>query len=327
MRLAYPLMLIALLLVPLLIWLRFFLRPRPAISFSRGEALRHLPKSWAIRLQPLLPSLYGIGLVCIVIALARPQMGLSESSVRTEAVDIVLLTDVSGSMREQDFVKNNRAITRMAASKEVLDEFVQSRENDRIGLVAFAAMPYSLAPLTLDHGWLTQRIGMLQEGMLDQEIARTAIGDGIASAVNRLRDSEAKSKLIILLTDGESNYGELSPENATQAAKALGIKIYTIGIGGAPVNRGIFSSAARANIDEQMLTNIANTTEAKYFRAMTLESLEGVYREIDTLEKTEIDVEQFTRFEEKAGGWLIAAIACILLERLLTLSRLGRLPQ
>ena len=327
MRFAYPLMLLCLLLVPLLVWLRYFLRRRPSVAFSRGEALRSLPKSWAIRLQPLLPILYGAGLICAVVAIARPQKGLSESRVRTEAVDIVLLTDVSGSMREQDFVKNHRRISRMDAAKAVIAEFVVSRENDRIGMVAFAAMPYSLAPLTLDHGWLSQRIEMLKEGMLDQEIARTAIGDGIASAVNRLRDSEAKSRIIILLTDGESNHGELSPENAAQAAKALDIKIYTIGIGGAPVNRGIFGSRGRTDIDEQMLTNIADATEGVYFRALTLESLEEVYEEIDLLEKTEIDVEQFTRFEEKARGWIIAALACLMLERLLTLSRLGRLPQ
>lgn len=325
MRLAYPLTLLCLLLVPLLVWLRFFLHRRPSVSFSRGAALRDLPKSWAIRLQPLLPVLYALGLICTVIALARPQSGLNESRVRTEAVDIVLLTDVSGSMRENDFIKNNRKITRMEAAKSVITEFAQARKDDRIGMVAFAAMPYSLAPLTLDHGWLTQRIAMLQAGMLDQEIARTAIGDGIASAVNRLRDSEAKSKLIILLTDGESNYGELSPENAMQAAKALNIKIYTVGIGGAP-QRNFFGAMSRANIDEEMLTNIAQTTDAKYFRAMTLESLEAVYREIDQLEKTEIDVEQFTRYEEKAGGWLFAALACLLIERLLTLTRLGRLP-
>lgn len=325
MRFAYPLMLLALLLVPLLVWLRYFRTPKASVSFSRGEALRGLPKSWAIRLQPLLPALYALGLTCAVVALARPQTGLSESRVHTEAVDIVLLTDVSGSMSQQDFVKNNRGITRMEASKSVIDEFIKSRKDDRIGMVAFAAMPYSLAPLTLDHSWLAQRLQMLQAGMLDQQIARTAIGDGIASAVNRLRDSKAKSKIIILLTDGESNYGELSPENATQAAKALGIKIYTIGIGGAPT-RGFFGAISRANIDEKTLTQIADTTGAKYFRAMTLESLEEVYHEIDQLEKTEIDVKQFTRFEEKAGGWLIAALACLLTERLLTLTRLGRLP-
>jgi Ca-activated chloride channel family protein len=319
-------MLLCFLLVPLLVWLRYFLRRRPTAAFSRGEALRALPKSWAIRMQPLLPVLYGIGLICSVVAMARPQKGLSQSRVRTEAVDIVLLTDVSGSMGEQDFVKDHRRISRMDASKSVIAEFMKSRKDDRIGMVAFAAMPYSLAPLTLDHGWLTQRLELLQAGMLDQEIARTAIGDGIASAVNRLRDSEAKSRIIILLTDGESNYGELSPENAAEAAKALGIKIYTIGIGGAPMNHGIFGARSRTNIDEPMLTNIATTTEGVYFRALTMESLEEVYAEIDQLEKTEIDVEQFTRFEEKAGGWIIAALACLMLERLLTLTRLGRLP-
>ncbi len=325
MRFAYPLMLLFLLIVPLLVWLRFFVRKRPTVAFSRGEALRDLPKSWAIRLQPILPILYAIGLISLIVALARPQSGLSESSVRTEAVDIVLLTDVSGSMRANDFIKNGQSITRMEAAKSVISDFIEARKDDRVGMVAFAAMPYSLAPLTLDKGWLDQRVKMLQAGMLDQQIARTAIGDGIASAVNRLRDSEAKSKLIILLTDGESNYGELSPENAMQAAKALGIKIYTVGIGGAP-QRGFFGMIQQANIDEKTLSNIAETTGAKFFHAMTMESLEDVYAEIDQLEKTEIEVEQFTRYEEKASTWLIIALLALSLERIFTLTRLGRLP-
>ena len=187
-------------------------------------------------------------------------------------------------------------------------------------MVGFATLPYAVAPLTLDHGWLVQRMKGLHTGMLDG--SRTAIGDGIASAVNRLRESEAKSKVIILLTDGANNHGTLSPENAASAAEALGIKIYTIGAGGA--RTGFFMQ--RQEVDETSLKKIAKTTHAQFYRARDLETLEAVYEEIDLLEKTEIEVERFTRFEEKAMGWILAGIILLGIEQVLGLTKLGRLP-
>jgi Ca-activated chloride channel family protein len=245
---------------------------------------------------------------------------LDESRVRTEAVDIILLLDLSESMETQDFVKLNRRLSRLEASKKVIERFLEKRPNDRIGMVGFATLPYAVAPLTLDHGWLVQRMEGLHTGMLDG--SRTAIGDGIASAVNRLRDSEAKSKVIILLTDGANNHGTLSPENAAQAAAALGIKIYTIGAGGA--RTGFFMQ--RQEVDEDSLKKIAKATDAVFYRARDLETLEAVYAKIDELEKTEIEVERFTRFEEVSKGWIVAAILLLATEQLLSLSRIGRLP-
>ena len=221
MRLANPILLLLLLLIPMLTWLRGFLLRKSSMQFSSGEVLDGLPKSWRIRIQPILPVLYALGWTCLVVALARPQRGLQESRIHTEAVDIILLIDLSGSMDTQDFVKLNRRMSRLDASKDVIERFLEKRPNDRIGMVAFATLPYAVAPLTLDHGWLVQRMEGLHTGMLDG--SRTAIGDGIASAVNRLRESESKSKLIILLTDGSNNFGTLSPENAARAAEALGI--------------------------------------------------------------------------------------------------------
>ncbi|WP_136083325.1 vWA domain-containing protein [Pontiella desulfatans] len=320
MRLAYPVFLLLLLLIPALVWLRYFIQKRRTMQFSSSAVLKGLPKSWRIRLQPVLPVLFALGLVCLVVALARPQRGLEDSRVRTEAVDIILLMDLSGSMDTEDFQKFGRRMSRLDASKEVITRFLENRPSDRIGVVAFATVPYAIAPLTLDHGWLNQRMEGLHTGMLDGN--RTAIGDGIASAINRLRDSEAKSKVIILLTDGANNHGTLSPENAASAAEALDIKIYTIGAGGA--RTGFFMQ--RQEVDEDSLKKIAKTTNAKFYRAKDLETLDSVYGEIDLLEKTEIEVERFTRFEEKAANWIILGIVLLALEQFLNLTRLGRLP-
>jgi Ca-activated chloride channel family protein len=289
------------------------------MQFSNGKVLAQLPKSWRVRLQPLLPVLYALGLVCLVVAMARPQKGLDESRVHTEGVDMVLLLDLSESMDTQDFVKLNRRMSRLDATKDVVKRFLMKRPNDRIGIVGFASLPYAIAPLTLDHSWLISRLEGLHTGMLDGR--RTAIGDGIASAVNRLRESEAKSKIIILLTDGANNYGTLSPENAARAAEALGIKIYTIGAGGA--GGGFFMR--RQEVDEDTLKKVAQASGGKFYRARDLKTLQAVYEEIDQLEKTEIEVEQFTSFEETSKGWIIAGILLLLSEQLLSLSRMGRL--
>lgn len=320
MRLANPYLLLFLLFIPLLVWLRCFMQRRSSVQFSSGKTLKGLPKSWRVRLQPILPVLYVLGLICLVIALARPQRGLQESVIRTEAVDIILLIDLSESMDTQDFVKLNRRMSRLNAAKDVIERFLEKRPNDRIGMVGFATLPYAVAPLTLDHGWLVNRMDGLHTGMLDGR--RTAIGDGIASAVNRLRESESKSKLIILLTDGANNYGTLSPENAAYAAEALGIKIYTIGAGGA--RTGFFMQ--RQEVDEETLKKVARASGGTFYRARNLETLKSVYEEIDQLEKTEIEVEQFTRFEEISEGWIIAGILFLGLEQLLSLSKIGRLP-
>ncbi len=320
MTFASPILLLLLLLIPLLAWLRYFMIRKQSMQFSSRKILAGLPKSWRIRIQPIFPLLYSLGLACLIVAFARPQRGLDDSRVRTEAVDIILLIDLSESMETMDFEKFSRRMSRLDASKNVIERFLQRRPNDRIGMVGFATLPYAVAPLTLDHGWLVQRMEGLHTGMLDGR--STAIGDGIASAINRLRESEATSKVIILLTDGANNSGTLSPENAASAAEAIGIKIYTIGAGGA--RTGFFMQ--RQEVDETTLKKIAKTTAAKFYRAKNLETLESVYEEIDQLEKTVIEVERFTRFEEASKRWIIAGILFLLIEQLLGLTKLGRLP-
>lgn len=307
MRFAHQFYLLLLLVIPALLWWRSR-RRGAAINFPDGSLLRRLPVSWAVRLQPILTVLYIAGLACLIIAIARPQKGLSESHVNTEGVDIVLLLDLSPSMRDPISLRQ----TKLDGAKQVIENFVGKRKDDRIGMIGFATMPYSISPITLDHGWLINRIRPLQAGDLGNS---TAIGDAIASAANRLRDSEAKSRIVILLTDGENKSGKLSPENAATAAAALGIKIYTIGF------------TPNSNIGIPSLQTIADISKAEFFRARDLKTLEEVYDRIDQLEKTEIEVQQFTRFEEKAGGWLIAALIFLTLEKICSLSRFGRLPE
>lgn len=313
MRFAHPYFLILLLMIPALVWLRAFFRRKQTMQFSSIQILEELPKTWRMRLQALLPILFSAGLACLIVALARPQRGLSSSVVRTEGVDIVLLLDLSGSMENPDFVRNGFRISRLDAAKEVLDRFLDRRSDDRIGLVAFATYPYSVAPLTLDHNWLKQRIAQLRLGTINGN--STAIGDGMASAINHIRDSKAKSKVVILLTDGVNNYGKLSPANAAELAQTLGIKIYTIGVG-----------TDDRELDLESLQQIADTTDAKYFRARNLSSLDAVYEQIDQLEKTETETKLYTRYEEKARPIIMAGILLLAIEQLLGLTKLGRLP-
>lgn len=331
MTFRYPWMLILLLLAPAAVYLRYHMRRSAAVRFSENELIEHLPASWAVRLRFLLPLLYGLGLACLITAAARPQRGLQEREVHAEVVDIVLLVDVSTSMRAIDFSTATREINRLDAAKDVIRDFIRGRRTDRIGVVAFSALPYTVAPLTLDHDWLIRQMNRLKTGMLEDG---TAIGSAIASAVNRLRDSEAVSKVVVLLTDGVNNAGAVSPENAAQAAKALGIKIYTIGAGSRGMARypvqdpfgGRHYVRQPVEIDEATLKRIAEITGAAYFRATDMDRLAEIYEAIDEMEKTEIDIEQFTRYEEVFAGFAGWALGLLLLERLLAAGRLGRLP-
>ena len=327
MTLRYPWLLLLLLLVPLLVYLRSSWRRKAALRFSDGQALRKLPVSWAVHLYRVLPFIYGTGLAFFVLALSRPQQGLEESRVKTEVVDIVLLVDVSTSMRAEDLSTPTQRMNRLDASKKVLGRFIEDRPQDRLGLIAFAALPYTLSPLTLDHFWLTERLNQARTGMLEDG---TAIGDAIGSAINRLRDSEAASKVVILLTDGVNTAGSLSPENAAQAAKALGIKVYTVGAGSDSGRTGAMGFAILrqvAQIDEETLRNIAEITGAEYFRATDFSSLQQVYSQIDEMERTEVEVERYKRYQERFMPFLIAALALLLLEKLASGGRLRRVPE
>jgi len=268
-----------------------------------------------------------LALVLIVIALARPQAIESERELNTKGIDIVLALDISGSMQAEDFAPENR----LTVAKEEAKKFILGRKSDRIGLVVFARQSYTQCPLTLDYDVLINllediRIGMIKDG--------TAIGLSIANAINRLRDSEAKSKVIILMTDGENNSGNIDPITASELAKGFGIKIYTIGIGREgmvpfPVDDPLFGRRyvqAKVNIDEGMLREIATMTGGVYFRARDERSLEQIYKKIDELEKTEVKVKEYANYKELFHYFLWPAIFLLLLEILLGSTILMKLP-
>jgi Ca-activated chloride channel family protein len=328
---AHPWILLLLIPVPVLAWWRARGARRPALRFSDVRLLQKLPVGWAVHAARLLPWIYGLGLACLIVAAARPQRGLVESRIRRDTVDVVLVIDISPSMAAEDFSTPLRRINRLDAAKAVIEEFVRRRPDDRIGAVVFAMRPYTLAPLALDHGFLLERIRSVRVGDVGDA---TGIGTALASAVNRLRRSEARSKMVILLTDGMNNAGlNTPPEEAAKAAKALGIRVYTIGAGTqgtAPMPVNFFGQTVYqrvpVKIDEDLLSRVAQTTGGGYFRATDLRSLERIYEQIDRMERTEIEAVQYTRFEERFFPWLAAALILLGLERALGLGRLGGLP-
>lgn len=267
----------------------------------------------------------------LVVALARPQQVLGTADVEASGVDIVLAIDVSGSMEALDFQLEGQPANRLDVVKSVVDQFVTARPNDRIGIVAFAGRPYVVSPLTLDHDWLRQHLERLRTGLIEDG---TAIGSGIATSVNRLRDQAAKSKLVILLTDGVNNAGKVAPETAAEAARALGIRVYTIGAGTegeAPVPVTDRSGRrqmvmAKVDVDEATLQRVARTTGAKFYRATGTDSLRRIYDEIDQLEKTTTRAKRWTQHRELFPVAIAAALGLLALELALGETRLRRLP-
>jgi Ca-activated chloride channel family protein len=278
---------------------------------------------WAHRVPGLLRTL---ALAAFVVALARPQTGITSETVLTEGIDIVLVLDISGSMLAEDLSPN-----RLEAAKTVATDFVAGRRNDRIGLVAFAGQAFTQAPLTLDYSVITTLLGELQSGMI---VDGTAVGMGLATAVKRLQASEAASKVVILLTDGRSNRGEIGPVTAGQMAQALGVRVYTIGAGAMgtariPVDdplRGRVYATMQVDVDEETLQEIATLTGGRFFRATNSESLAAIWEEIDQLERTEIEVENFTQYAERFPLALGLGFLLLLTELGLSQTVLRRLP-
>jgi Ca-activated chloride channel family protein len=319
----HPWLLLSLVIIPFLIHkkIRGTGNDEPALRMSRTESLlinRSFKATWISRL--LLP-LRIITITSLIFAVARPQFVIKEEQVKADAVDIVLAIDLSSSMLARDFKPD-----RLEVSKEVGIDFVNKRPHDRIGLVVFAGEAYTQCPLTTDHTVLKDFLSNLQCGILNDG---TAIGMGLATAVNRLKESNTKSKIIILLTDGVNNSGYVQPSTATQLAKELEIKIYTIGVGStrealAPVSRRsngeyIFGLTP-VEIDETLLDQVAQQTGGRYFRATNRQSLQNIYDEIDKLEKTEIEVNTFKRYAEAFYPLALLALLSLLAEILLSFS-------
>jgi Ca-activated chloride channel family protein len=334
MRLKDPQFLLLLLFAVPMVWVYIHRErhSRATVRFSDLSIIKKLPGSALIRWRHCIVVLRIVALILLTIALARPQKGRSGSEVTTEGVDIMLILDISNSMQSLDFAPEDR----ITVAKKTMQEFIAKRDNDRIGLVVFGARAFTKCPLTLDHDVLNR---LVSEVDFTEFSDATAIGTAIATAANRLKDSPAKSKIIILATDGDNNAGDIPPLTAASAAKELGMKIYTIGIGRPgkvpmPVQvQDPFSGQVvrqmqmfESDLNEQLLTNIADLTGGKFFRATDANKFHAIYDQIDKMEKTVITTKVYSSFDEKFYGWLWAGFFVVLLEFLLHYTRFRRIP-
>jgi len=324
MRFAHPWVLWLLAILPVLgyAYLRFDRRKRGTLRFSDVTHLKHVPRSLGTHLRAALPVLRLLVVGLVIVGLARPQAGWKEQEVTGEVVDILLALDVSGSMQIQDFRPN-----RLEAAKEVVADFVAGRENDRLGCVIFATTSFSLCPLTLDHAVLKDFLGRVDFNIIDGN--RTAIGMGLANCVRQLKESQAKSKVIILLTDGSNNAGRIDPFTAAEMAKALGIRVYTIGVGSEsealmPGIHGL--RLGRVEFDEKTLRRIAEITDGRFFHATDRRKLEEIYGAIDKMEKSKIKTKEYEYFDELMEWAVMPALALFLIEILLGYTWFRKLP-
>jgi Ca-activated chloride channel homolog len=315
-----------LLIVPAVVWYILKRKKRYAtLQVSSSYPFEGLKHSWKDHLEHLPFFLKMVAFVLIVVVLARPQSSNSWQNVSTEGINIVIAVDISSSMLAEDLKPN-----RLDAAKNVASAFISGRPNDNIGLVVFSAESFTQCPLTTDHAVLLNLFGSIKSGMIEDG---TAIGLGLANAVNRIKDSQAKSKVIILLTDGSNNRGDIDPITAAQIAKTFGIRVYTIGIGTngmAPypfqTANGVQYENIQVDMDEAPLRQIARITGGEYYRATNTNKLKGIYKEIDKLEKTKMRVHEYSKKNEEYRDFALAALLLLLMEVLLKNTVLRRLP-
>ena len=308
-----------LIIIPLLIiWYIFLGRKHQAyVKFTDTSFFSGLPKSWRVYARHILFAIEMCALALLIIALARPQTSSKNQKINVEGIDIVITIDLSSSMLAQDLKPD-----RLEAAKSISAEFVKGRPEDRMGLVVFASETFTQVPLTTDHGMLLDMMREMKCGMLEDG---TAIGDGLASAVSRLKDSEAISKVVILLTDGDNNAGSIDPATAAEMAKLFGIRVYTIGVGTRgtapyPVQSafgGVRYTQIPVTINEPLLQQIADETGGNYYRATSNEKLEQIYEQIDQLERSKIEINEFTRVHEEFLPFVLLSLALLLLDFIL----------
>ena len=321
-----PQFLALILAIPALVYVYARRRRSGAIRYSDVESLRESDARRTGRRRHALFALRVLALAALIVAFSRPQTGVTSETVSAEGIDIVLAIDVSSSMLAEDLEPN-----RLEAAKAVATEFVEGRRNDRIGLVVFAGEAFTQVPLTLDYSVVTDLLGQMEVGMIEDG---TAVGMGLATAVKRLQASDAESQVVVLLTDGRNNTGEIGPVTAGQMAQALGVRVYTIGAGSqgmarVPIDdrlRGRRYVTVEVDIDEASLQEVAETTGGRYFRATDREGLGQIYEEIDALETTEIEVQNFTSYGELFHYPLAAGLVLLLLEVGLGQTVLRKLP-
>jgi Ca-activated chloride channel family protein len=314
--------------VGILVYYIKFKRARAAsIRYSDINLVRRLKPSFRIRERHLMPVLRALAIVLLAFALARPQSGRKGQEISSEGIDIVLALDISGSMRAEDFKPHNR----LYVAKQVIKEFIEGRQSDRIGLVVFSKQSFTQCPLTLDYGVLFNFLDKVSFGMIEDG---TAIGLAIANAVNRLRESEAEGKVVVLLSDGRNNAGEIDPITAAQAAQAMNVKIYTIGAGKPgnapyPVDDPIFGRRyiyVENEIDEATLRQIAQITGGEYFRAKDEEGLARIYKQISEMEQTEIKVKEYLQYNELFSSYALAGLLLLVTEIVLANTRYRKIP-
>ena len=321
---ASPWLLILLIGVPILAAMPYMWRRRMAPAAMRYADTRLTSRSRSLRLRvmPFVPALRFLALALLIIAAARPQMAEAREVIRGEGVDIAIALDISGSMGQTDFAPN-----RLGAAKEIVAEFIEERKYDRIGLVVFSQEAFIQSPPTLDHGVLLR---LLTDVHLADQLGiedGTAMGIGMATAANMLKDSTSESKLVTLITDGVNNAGQLDPITVATASEALGIKLYTVGVGTSqPGGSGEGGGSQESPLDEETLREIANITDAKFYLATDTEGLRDIYAEINALEKSEVEVLVFTRYREVLVWLLAPALALLLLDLALSQTVFRRLP-
>ena len=319
-----------LLIIPYLIWyLMYMKKSEPTMRMSDTRAYRYAPRSWRVTLMPVQLLLRLAVFVLLVLVLARPQTQNSWKNETMEGIDIMLAMDVSTSMLAEDLKPN-----RIEAAKQVAADFIIGRPNDNIGLTIFAGEAFTQCPMTTDHASLLNLLHNVRTDIAQRLIEDgTAIGMGLANAVSRLKDSKAKSKVVILLTDGSNNRGDLSPMTAAEIAKSFGIRVYTIGVGTnkvapypMPVAGGVQYVNIPVEIDTKMLSDIAAATDGDFYRATNNKELQQIYKEIDKLEKSKLNVKKYSKRYEAYQPYAIAAIILLLLEILLRITVFRKLP-
>jgi Ca-activated chloride channel homolog len=330
----HPYLLLLLLLLPLLAWLKGHRGAPPAFVYSSTQLLRPVLNATRSRAGAFLALFRWAALALLIVALAQPRLTKSEVKVTASGIDIVVALDMSNSMVSEDFEVRGKRVNRFDMARAVLKKFIENRPNDRIGLVAFASQAFIATPLTLDHEFLQKNIDRLKIGVIDEN--RTAIGSALSTAVNRLREIQSKSKIVILMTDGQNNSGRIAPLTAAEAAEALKVKVYTIGVGmrgqaPMPTGRNPFTGQTMyqlipVDIDEDTLEKIADRTGGKYYRADNAKRFQQIYAEIDRLEKTEKEVKKFAQHRELFAWAITPGLGLLLLEILLRHTWWRRLP-
>ena len=337
---AQPWLLLLLAAIPLLAYWRGKSGPAAALTFSSTATLRALGKGSAARAGKFLRAIFLLSLALLAVAMARPQLGKSLTQVEASGIDIMVVLDVSGSMLTKDFTIGGESATRIDAIREVTRKFIEGRPNDRIGIIAFAGRPYVVSPMTLDHDWLLKNLERVKIGLVEDG---TAIGSGIAAAANRLNDKRSKSRVIVLLTDGENNTGKIPPNTAAEAVKALKIHFYAVGAGingiaptpvfnpqnGKPLTDmfgNVVYQNQRVHFNEAGLKEVAKIADGQFFRATDTKSLEQIFGDIDKLEKTTVSVTKYQRYRDLFPACIMTGLGLLIAQLLLSQTIWKKLP-